>query len=75
MNFKQIEKNPQVSLCLNNIQIEAHAEIKGHPFIESNKIISEAFKESHSGFFKRFAHMKNAVFIEAKISDIRVWKL
>ena len=75
MKFKQIQKNSQVSLCLNNIQIEGHVEIKRHPFIESNKIICETFKESFSDFFERFAHMKNAVFVEVRISDIKVWKL
>lgn len=75
MKFKQIQKNSQVSLCLNNIQIEGHTEIKGHPFIESNKIISESFTESYNDFFKRFAHMKNAVFVEVKINDIKIWKL
>lgn len=75
MKSKQIQKNSQVSLCLNNIQIEGHAEIQGHPCIENNKNICEVFQESYSNFFKRFAHMKNAVFIEVKISDIKVWKL
>lgn len=74
IKFKQIQKNPQVALCLNNIQIAGYAHIKGHPLIDSNKIICEAFKESHREFFERFVHFKNAIFVEVKISDIKVWK-
>ncbi len=35
LKFEQIKNNPNVSLCINNIQIEGVAKILGHPFQET----------------------------------------
>ena len=43
--IKQIEKNPKVALCLNNLQVEGRAEILGYVNEEKNAQIINIFKK------------------------------
>nr|WP_040428987.1 pyridoxamine 5'-phosphate oxidase family protein [Acetivibrio cellulolyticus] len=71
---KQIEGNDNVSLCIDNIQIEGKAKIIGSPMDENNTEISKIFKSRHSAYYKRFAHFKVATFIEIRCEYLKQWK-
>jgi uncharacterized pyridoxamine 5'-phosphate oxidase family protein len=68
--YKQIVKNPNVALCLNNIQIQGVAHIKGHPALEENKPVLDNWIISHSN---KYVSYKSSVFIEIKIDKIQMW--
>ena len=72
--YKQIEKNPNAALCLDNIQIEGIANIKGHPALEENKTICDYCEKNHKGIREYNMKRKNMVLIEIKINKIEIWK-
>lgn len=74
LKYKQIIKNPNVALCIDNIQIEGNARIKGHPFDEENKAFIEEFKKVNNGSFNAYSHMENEVVVEIEPVSITLWK-
>lgn len=72
---KQIEGNSNVSLCIENIQLEGIATIIGHPSEKQNELISNIFGNKFPFYFNRFAHYKAAVFIKVKIQNVKQWKM
>jgi general stress protein 26 len=72
--YDQIDKNPNVALCYNNVQIEGRANIKKHPFEEENTKFLELFKKNYKASFNTYSHMKNEVVIEVEPKKITLWK-
>lgn len=72
--IKQITGNPNVALCVDNIQIEGIAKIRKHPFDEENKEFISVFKEAYIGSYECYSHMKNEVVIEIEPTFITLWK-
>jgi general stress protein 26 len=68
--YKQIVKNPNVALCINNIQIQGVAYIKGHPALEENKPVLEHWIKRRGN---KYVNNKSSVFIEVKIDKIQAW--
>jgi len=71
--YKQIEKNPNVALCLDNIQIEGIANIKGHFSLKENEPIKDFCLKNSKGM-SHYLKYKNTVLIEVKINKIGIWK-
>ncbi|MBH1941771.1 pyridoxamine 5'-phosphate oxidase family protein [Mobilitalea sibirica] len=61
---KQILKNPFVALCVDNIQIEGEATIKGSPMEECNSEFVEAFKTYFRGSYDTYSSLSNEIVIE-----------
>lgn len=74
LKFKQILENPNVALCVDNIQIEGIAKIKPHPFSEENKEFIDTFKENYSSSYKMYSHMSNEAVVEITPSLITLWR-
>ena len=74
LKCEQMIKNPNVALCIDNIQIEGSAKIKGHPFAEENRAFIEEFKKVHYGSFNAYSHMENEVVVEIEPISIILWK-
>jgi inorganic pyrophosphatase/uncharacterized pyridoxamine 5'-phosphate oxidase family protein len=74
LKYHQIIDNPHVALCVDNIQIEGLANIKGHPYSEENKDFIEKFKKEHNGSFLNYSHMENEIVVEVKPCLITLWK-
>ncbi len=72
LKFKQIEKNPNVALCFDNVQIEGTAAILGHPSDKSNSAVME--KAARHKPFMSFVKYKNTVLIEVTISSVELWE-
>jgi general stress protein 26 len=70
----QIKENPSVALCINNLQIEGMAIIKGHPLNNENKSFINKFKEQHEGSYYTYSHLKNETVIEVIPTLITIWK-
>ncbi len=74
LKFEQIKNNPNVSLCINNIQIEGVAKILGHPFQETNKQFLEHYKNSFLSSFKNYSALDREVVISIEPVFITLWK-
>ena len=72
VKYKQICENNNVALCIENIQIEGVANIKGKT-IEQNKFI-EIFKENHNGSYKKYSGLEESRLIEIIPKKIIVWE-
>lgn len=72
--FDQMLNNPNVALCVDNLQIEGVATLKKHPFDEENKRFLEVFKAYHKGSYEKYSQMKNEIVVEVKPTLITLWK-
>jgi len=72
--YKQILKNPNVALCVDNIQIEGIAYIKGHPQLEENKKFVDYCLENGYESFKRYMKNKTTALIQVEPKLITLWK-
>ena len=74
LKIKQIQKNKSVAVCLDNIQIEAEAEIRGHSTLSGNQDFVVKYKKKHPGSYKAYTNGKNQVVVGLKIKLITIWK-
>ena len=72
--YKQIEKNSNVALCINNIQMEGVASIKGHPNQPENKDALNICINKNKEAFERYVKHKNTVLIEILVRRVEIWK-
>ena len=68
--YHQIISNPQVALCIENIQIEGVCEEIGHPM--DNDLFCILYKECFGG--NRYSSLKNERLFVVKPSYIERWK-
>jgi len=71
--YKQIVKNPNVALCIDNIQIQGVAHIKGHPSLEENKPAVDYLLKKPDNAVNRYLKRKYTILIEIKIDKIQTW--
>jgi len=74
LKYQQILENPNIALCVDNIQIEGIAKIKKHPFDEENKKFLSTFEKSYKSSFDKYSKMKNEVVVEIVPTLITIWK-
>ncbi|HBE79558.1 MAG TPA: pyridoxamine 5'-phosphate oxidase [Firmicutes bacterium] len=72
IKYQQIERNPNVALCIENIQIEGIAKIKGHPY--ENSFFTDTFKIKHKGSYENYSHLTDEIVIEVEPHFITFWK-
>ena len=70
----KINKNPNVAIAADNIQIEGIAEIIGHPYDENNKEFLELFKNKHYMSYRMYSKLKDEVVIKVDCKKITIWK-
>lgn len=70
--FKQISKNSNVALVINNIQIEGVADILGHPTSDENYFFKEICnrEQDYMNYYIKYSRYKNSVLIRVKPSLI-----
>lgn len=68
----QIRNNPRVALCVDNIQIEGIARIKGHPAQDAEFI--ETFKKYFKGSYDKFTLLRRQIYVEIEPTFITLWK-
>ena len=54
LKMEHIRHNPQIALCINNLQIEGRAVMTGHPGLESNRLFIERFQERNPNPYRNF---------------------
>lgn len=70
----QMTENPKVAMCHNNLQLEGLAEIKGNPFLESNKVCSEKYKKKQPNLYDRFVQFEGMVIVKVDITSIHSYE-
>jgi uncharacterized pyridoxamine 5'-phosphate oxidase family protein len=72
IKYQQIKQNPNVALCIGNMQIEGTAKITCQPF--ENNFFIDNFKRLHQSAFQRYSHLKDNVIIEVQPKLITFWE-
>ena len=71
--FAQIQANPKVALCRENVQIEGLARDLGHPLTPKNKYFCDLFRRQHPKFFDLYAAVPTQTVVEVSPTLITVW--
>lgn len=69
--YKQLIANPNVALCIDNIQIEGVAEELGLPI--ENTLFCERFKECYKGSYDAYTALKNERLFAVRPVYIERW--
>lgn len=69
--YGQLRENPNVALCIDNIQIEGKCEEIGHPL--KNEAFCERFKECFKGSFDAYTALGNECLFAVKPTYIERW--
>ena len=69
--YSQIQNNPNVSLCIGNIQVEGHCKEIGHPNV--NPVFCQLYEKNFPGSYKRYTLLKNERAFEVKPLYIQKW--
>jgi hypothetical protein len=67
-----MKENPNVALCMDNMQIEGKAEILDRSLNESTFI--EKYKVEHPGSFKKYSSMQKSFAVSVSPILITLWK-
>ena len=74
LKYKQIEQNPNVALCADNLQIEGEAKIIGNPTDKSNPEIIETYLNDFTTDNKSSIDSQYEVIIKVTPILISLWK-
>ena len=72
LKYRQIKDNPNVALCLGNVQIEGAAKLIGHPL--ANPWFIENYQKYHPTSFAKYSHLQDNVVIEVTPHLVTLWK-
>lgn len=72
--YTQMIKNSNVSLCYNNISIEAVVQETGSWEDEKNKNIMELYKKSHLSSYNKYGGLDGQVVFKVVPKRISLWK-
>ena len=74
--YKQIKKNPNIALAINNIQIKGKVEILGHPSSEGNNYFKEICErdKDYIEYYNNYSKYKNTILIKVNPMLITVYK-
>ena len=71
LKYQQIKTNPNVALCIDNIQVEGIAKNIGKP-LENKKFIS-LFKQCYKTSYEIYSFLENEILLEIEPTFIGVW--
>ncbi|HRX15881.1 MAG TPA: pyridoxamine 5'-phosphate oxidase family protein [Spirochaetota bacterium] len=71
---RQMDENPFVALCLENIQIEGRVEKTGHSLDPENKFFCDEFELHHPGSYKAYTLSRDEVIYRVIAEQITLWR-
>ena len=74
LKYEQITMNPNVALCIDNIQIEGVASDIGHPLDKINAFFSDPFKTNFSGSYDKYTALPAERLIQVIPKLITIWE-
>lgn len=72
IKYRQIMENPNVALCVGNIQIEGVAKITCQSL--EDPFFAEAYRKNHEGSFNKYSHRPNTIIVEVQPKRVTYWK-
>jgi general stress protein 26 len=75
MKLAQIEKNPNVAICVGTIQITGVASILGLASEKENAEVMEIYKEKLPDSYERFAVIPSCTVIKVELTTSKNWKV
>lgn len=69
--YRQLSANPNVALCIDNIQIEGICEEVGHPL--QNALFCERFRECFKGSYDAYTALENERLFAVRPTHIERW--
>jgi general stress protein 26 len=75
MKMAQIEKNPNVAICVNTTQITGVASILGLASAEENAEVMAIYKEKLPDSYERFAVVPSCAVIKVELATCKSWKV
>jgi general stress protein 26 len=73
--MEQIEKNPNVAICVNATQITGVASILGLASAEENAEVMAVYKEKLPDSYERFAVVPSCAVIKVELSTSKSWRV
>ena len=70
--FKQIDSNPSIAFAIENMQIEAFAEILGHP--KQNPLFIDLYKIKFPRYYEMYTSFEDEVLIKAIPTKVAFYK-
>lgn len=70
----QMEGNPNVALCLGNMQIEGIAEFLGHPMDAQNEPFRALYRDKHKGSYERYSNARDEYVFVVHPVVVTLWK-
>ena len=74
LKVEQINENPKVALCLDNIQIEGTAELLGHPMEPENAEFCNLYRQKHPHSFQLYTPLENEIIVKVRPTLFILWK-
>ena len=71
---RQIDENPFVALCIENMQIEGRAEKTGHSLDTENKFFCDEFMLHHPGSYKAYTLSRDEAIYRVIPETIVLWR-
>ncbi len=69
--YKQIADNPNIALCIDNIQIEGVCKECGRP--SDNSKFLEIFKKNYNSSYEKYSNLKDEVLFEISPNYVQRW--
>lgn len=69
---RQIRENPNVAFAIQNMQMEAVAEIHGHPL--DNPLFIEKYKTKFPNYFDKYTNQTDEILVIARPTKITLYK-
>lgn len=74
IKYEQISENPNVAVCIDNIQIEGVCKDIGSPLDDANRFFAEKYEKYYKSSFEKYSHMKDEALLEVAPTQIKLWK-
>ena len=74
LKYKQIVKNPNVALCIDNIQIEGLASDVGHPLNKNNEYFWVPFSVNFRSAYEKYSSLPDNRLLKVKPVFITLWE-
>lgn len=72
LTIQQLQKNKQIALCYEHIQMEGIAKILG-PTMEQIQI-KDVYQSRHQKSYQSYSHLPTSVMVEVTIQKITLWQ-
>ena len=70
---RQIEANPNVALCWQNVQIIGACRAIGHPLLTENAPMMKLYRQHFAGSYEKYSALADEMLFEIAPRSIQVW--